>query len=137
MSLVAAVSLAVPARADTSGANATHDPSRIVESDGKFYSCSTGGKCASSLDGLVWSSTGLHLDVPARSTTYMPGGNQGVWAPDLVYFDSKYHLYYSGRALIGLASGTDQSRGAHQRGEAVDMNGALNDRGRWTTARRL
>jgi hypothetical protein len=38
------------ALAETSGANATHDPSRIVESNEKFDFCSTGGTCASSND---------------------------------------------------------------------------------------
>src|SRR6185295_10478963 len=75
--------IARPAQGQTSGANATHDPSRIVESDGKFYFCSTGGSCASSADGLAW------------STTYMPNGNQGVWAPDIIVSGGRYHIYYS------------------------------------------
>ncbi len=86
---------AASARAQTSGANTTHDPSRIVESDGKFYFCSTGGRCASSTDGLAWSTTGLRITVPSWSTTYAPGGNQGVWAPDIVLYNGVYYIYYS------------------------------------------
>src|SRR6185436_18630282 len=86
--------IARPAQGQTSGANATHDPSRIVESDGKFYFCSTGGSCASSADGLAWKTTGLKLVVPAWSTTYMPNGNQGVWAPDIIVYGGRYHIYY-------------------------------------------
>jgi hypothetical protein len=93
-SLVAVV-LDAPARAQTTGVNATHDPSRIVESNGKFFFCSTGGRCASSTDGLAWSSTGLRLPVPSWSTTYAPGGNQGIWAPDIVYYQNRYFIYYS------------------------------------------
>ena len=84
-----------PARAQTTGVNATHDPSRIVESNGKFFFCSTGGSCAASTDGLAWSSTGLRLTVPSWSTTYTPGGNQGIWAPDIVYYQNRYYIYYS------------------------------------------
>jgi len=93
-SVMAAV-LDAPARAQTTGVNGTHDPSRIVESNGKFFFCSTGGSCAASTDGLAWSSTGLRLTVPSWSTTYTPGGNQGIWAPDIVYAQGKYFIYYS------------------------------------------
>ncbi len=81
--------------AQTSGANATHDPSRIVESNGKFYFCSTGGTCASSNDGLVWSATGLKLTIPAWSTKYAPTGTAGIWAPDILFVRNKYYIYYS------------------------------------------
>jgi hypothetical protein len=40
--LIGAATLATPAQAVTSGNNGTHDPSRIIESDGKFYFCGTG-----------------------------------------------------------------------------------------------
>ena len=91
------------ALAQTSGANATHDPSRIVESNGRFYFCSTGGSCASSSDGLAWSATGLALTVPAWSTTYAPTGNAGIWAPDIVYFKNRYYIYYSFCASVPQA----------------------------------
>jgi|HubBroStandDraft_2_1064218.scaffolds.fasta_scaffold228322_1 beta-xylosidase len=81
------------ARAQTTGANQTHDPSRMIESDGRFYFCSTGGSCASSADGLAWTTTGLHIAIPSWSTTYMSGGNQGVWAPDIVFYDNQYYIY--------------------------------------------
>ena len=82
-------------RAQTSGANGTHDPSRIVESGGKFYFCSTGGNCASSSDGLVWRDTGLRIPIPSWATRYAPSGNQGIWAPDIVAHGGLYYLYYS------------------------------------------
>jgi hypothetical protein len=52
--LLGAFSIAAPARAQTSGANQTHDPSRMIESEGRFYVYSTGGGSKSSPDGLVW-----------------------------------------------------------------------------------
>jgi len=97
--LAAALAMATaPARvahAQTSGVNATHDPSRIVESDGKFYFCSTGGNCASSTDGLVWRAAGLKIPIPSWATRYAPGGNQGIWAPDIVVYGGLYYIYYS------------------------------------------
>ena len=90
-----AVAQSAPAHAQTTGVNGAHDPSRIVESNGKFFFCSTGGSCASSTDGLAWSTTGLRLTVPSWSTTYTPGGNQGIWAPDIVHYQDRYFIYYS------------------------------------------
>src|SRR6478736_3056662 len=97
---LAAATHSIPyARAATSGANGTHDPSRIVESDGKFYFCSTGGNCASSVDGLKWSDAPLRIPIPAWAGTYTEvtgySGNQGIWAPDLIYANGKYYIYYS------------------------------------------
>jgi arabinan endo-1,5-alpha-L-arabinosidase len=91
----ALVAVAATARAQTSGANATHDPSRVIESDGKFYFCSTGGNCASSTDGLVWRTTGLRIPIPAWAPTYAPGGNQGIWAPDIIFLNGRYDIFYS------------------------------------------
>jgi len=97
---LAAATHSIPyARAATSGANGTHDPSRIVESDGKFYFCSTGGNCASSVDGLKWSDAPLRIPIPAWAETYTEvtgySGNQGIWAPDLIDANGKYYIYYS------------------------------------------
>jgi hypothetical protein len=52
--LVGIVAMGRPARAATSGANGTHDPSRIIEANGKFYVYSTGGGTMVSTDGLAW-----------------------------------------------------------------------------------
>jgi hypothetical protein len=98
---VAAASAALPSAAlgATTGNNGTHDPSRIIESNGRFYFCSTGGRCASSADGLAWTSTGLRIPIPSWSTQYAPNGNQGIWAPDIIFYGGAYHIYY---AVAGL-----------------------------------
>ena len=93
------IALATPALSATTGDNATHDPSRIVESDGRFYFCSTGGHCASSSDGLAWKAAGLRITLPSWVGDYLTGGNQGVWAPDIVFFEGKYYIYYSACGL--------------------------------------
>lgn len=96
---VATVLFPSAALAATTGNNGTHDPSRIIESNGRFYFCSTGGRCASSADGLAWTTTGLHITVPAWSTQYEPNGNQGIWAPDIINYNGTYYIYY---AVAGL-----------------------------------
>ncbi len=85
------------AYAATTGQNGTHDPSRIIESDGKFYFCGTGGGCASSTDGLAWKSTGLRIQIPSWASQYVNsnGETQGVWAPDIVFYNNEYYIYYS------------------------------------------
>jgi hypothetical protein len=91
-----AVSAASVARAATSGDNGTHDPSRMIESDGKFYFFSTGGAGKSSPNGLAWSN-GARIfpsGFPAWVSQTLPD-TQGLWAPDVIYLNHKYYLYYS------------------------------------------
>jgi arabinan endo-1,5-alpha-L-arabinosidase len=82
--------LAAPASAQTSGANGSHDPSRMIESNGKVYIYSTGGGGKSSPDGLVWKDEGS----PPWNKNLLPN-NQGIWAPDGIYLNGKYLLYGS------------------------------------------
>lgn len=84
---VAAVTSA--AFAATSGSNGSHDPSRMIESDGKVYIYSTGGGGASSPDGLVWSS----VATPPWNRSL--ANNQGIWAPDGIFLNGRYYLYGS------------------------------------------
>jgi len=94
--LLAVISFGAPAGAQTSGANQTHDPSRMIESEGKFYVYSTGGGSKSSADALFWTA-GPSLfpnGFPQWLTTLFPT-NQGVWAPDVIYLNGQYWLYYS------------------------------------------
>lgn len=94
--LLAVTAFGAAAGAQTSGANETHDPSRMIESEGRFYVYSTGGGTKSSADGLFWTE-GPPLfpnGFPKWLTTLFPT-NQGVWAPDVIYLDGQYWLYYS------------------------------------------
>lgn len=74
--------------AATSGANGSHDPSRMIESDGKVYIYSTGGGAKSSTDGLVWKDE----PAPTWNRGLLPN-NQGIWAPDGLFLNGKYLLY--------------------------------------------
>jgi len=76
--------------------NGTHDPSRLIESEGKLYFFSTGGNGKSSPDGLAWSS-GSPLfpnGFPSWVATLLVD-NQGLWAPDVIYLNHQYYVYYS------------------------------------------
>jgi arabinan endo-1,5-alpha-L-arabinosidase len=84
------------ADAQTSGANGTHDPSRMMESDGKFYVYSTGGGSKSSTDGLVWTNgPALFPNGIPSSGTSVVSNNEGVWAPDVIYLNNQYYIYYA------------------------------------------
>jgi hypothetical protein len=94
--LLGVAAIATPARAQTSGANGTHDPSRMIESDGKFYVYSTGGGSKSSTDGLVWTNGPAMFPsgIPNSTTSLVPN-NEGVWAPDVIFLNNQYYLYYA------------------------------------------
>ena len=79
-----------------------HDPSTVIEANGKFYVFSTGNglPAFASDDGWTWRRTGSVMqavpggkpgpDVIAR------GGNNS-WAPDIIRSGDKYFLYSSAR----------------------------------------
>jgi arabinan endo-1,5-alpha-L-arabinosidase len=92
-----------------------HDPSTIIQADGKFYVYATGSGLPAfvSADGWTWRRAGSVMqavpggrpgpDVIAR------GGNNS-WAPDLIRVGDRYFMYYSApgtqpKAAIGLLIG--------------------------------
>jgi arabinan endo-1,5-alpha-L-arabinosidase len=128
-----------------------HDPSMM--SDGKrFYLFATGGSLSirSSADGIQWTSAGkVFASVPGGVTTAVKATE--LWAPDISFFDCKYHLYYTGStfgsnsSVIGLATSPsldpkDPSYGWTDQGlvvqskssdsfNAIDPNVAFDDTG--------
>ena len=56
-----------------------HDPSTIIQCDGKYYTFGTGGGGLISDDGWIW-----------RRGASRPGG--GV-APDVIHIGDRYYLY--------------------------------------------
>lgn len=100
----------VPKTMDLSGAvQDVHDPA-VITAHGRTYLYSTGG-------GIQWRSSPAHTDwtyrgdvlggVPDWAETITEGD---LWAPDIAYFNDRYHLYYSasafgsGRSAIGVAT---------------------------------
>jgi arabinan endo-1,5-alpha-L-arabinosidase len=92
-----------------------HDPSTIIQADGKFYVYATGNGLPFSVsdDGWTWRRAGSVMpavpggrpgpDVIAR------GGNNS-WAPDIIRVGDKYFLYYAApgtqpKAAVGLLVG--------------------------------
>ncbi|MGD2095689.1 MAG: family 43 glycosylhydrolase [Phycisphaerales bacterium] len=79
-----------------------HDPVIIREND-TYYIFSTGGgrrsqgiiPIRSSQDLYTWTACGYVFDkLPEWAPKEIPG-TRGAWAPDISYYNSKYHLYYS------------------------------------------
>lgn len=88
-----------------------HDPTIIKEGD-TFYLFSTRAGIAirCSRDLVSWRLCGdVFAHLPGWAVTDVPG-LRGIWAPDISYFNGKYHLYYSAstfgsnRSSIGLAT---------------------------------
>lgn len=87
-----------------------HDPTIIKDGD-TFYLFSTRAGIAvrCSKDLVEWRLCGdVFAHLPGWAVTDVPG-LRGIWAPDISYFNGRYHLYYSAstfgsnRSSIGLA----------------------------------
>lgn len=100
-----------------------HDPVMAKE-DGSYYVFSTGFgipiRCSDNL--LSWSECGNVLGgAPAWARRSIPGVDH-LWAPDIIYMNDRYHLYYSAssfgqnRSAIGVATNAtlDQDSDAYE-----------------------
>jgi arabinan endo-1,5-alpha-L-arabinosidase len=92
-----------------------HDPSMIHAAGGPWYLLVTGGaiNVRSSPDLTAWTNAGsLFPSIPAWITTELGQSITDLWAPDVSYFDGRYHVYYAGsvfgsdHSVIGLATNT-------------------------------
>ena len=101
-----------------SGDLGVHDPVAL-ESDGTFYLFATGLSAKTSPDLSSWKGAGGLFGAPDWLKTAVPGVSN-LWAPDISFFNGKYHLYYSGstfgknRSCIGHATRTSMTSGAWQ-----------------------
>jgi arabinan endo-1,5-alpha-L-arabinosidase len=113
VAVVTLVCAAAPAQ--TGDVRPVHDPAVIKQGDW-YYLFSTGGGLAVRRSGdlLHWDRIGSVFDrenLPAWAKAAVPGV-KGFWAPDISFFNNKYHLYYSvstfgsNRSAIGLATNT-------------------------------
>src|SRR5271166_3439809 len=83
-----------PLLAQLAGEPYIHDPSTVIQSDGKYYTFGTGGGGLISEDGYTW-----------HSGAVRPGG--GV-APDVIKIGDRYYMAYAvggGGLAGGHASG--------------------------------
>src|SRR4030095_12752904 len=97
------------------GAPGMHDPSTVIQADGKFYVYATGNGLPAfvSDDGWTWRRAGSVMGAVPRgrpgADVIAPGGNNS-WAPDVIRVDNRYFLYYAApgtqpKAAIGLLIG--------------------------------
>ncbi|MDI9432588.1 MAG: family 43 glycosylhydrolase [Planctomycetota bacterium] len=108
-------SAAEPEMLQLSGDTALHDPVIIQEGE-TYYVFATGGRRGrgfvpihASKDMRHWTVIGhVFEELPEWAPKEIPG-TRGIWAPDISFFNGKYHLYYSvstfgkNSSAIGLA----------------------------------
>jgi hypothetical protein len=98
---LAALSVSLCAQAPTSplrGYLYVHDPSTIIECKGRYYDFYTAQGIASksSADKVYWTpGPPVFTNVPAWTTNAVPGFTGIFWAPDVLYFNNTYHLWYA------------------------------------------
>jgi hypothetical protein len=100
---------AVPLR----GYLTAHDPSTIIQCKNRYYLFYTeqGIAAKSSADKIFWSpGPPVFTNPPAWTTSLVPGFTGLFWAPDILFFNNQYYLYYavstfgSQVSAIGLAT---------------------------------
>ena len=75
-----------------------HDPSTVIQCKNRYYIFSTGQGILSksSADKVFWvSGPPVFTNPPAWTTGAVPGFTGLFWAPDILYFNNQYHLYYA------------------------------------------
>ncbi len=100
VALLALALAAASARAQTPlhGSLGIHDPSTIIKHGNRYYMFGTGEGIRSkwSDDKFDWhNGPAVFADPPAWTTAAVPGFEETFWAPEIAYFNNKYHLYYS------------------------------------------
>lgn len=115
--LILALPLAIPAQpADEDGARPVriHDPSTIIECKGEYWVFATGrGLISQRSRNLVdWrSGPVLWKEFPAWKSDLVPANRGHLWAPDVIFRDGRYWLYYSvstlGKRVSAIALATN------------------------------
>ncbi|HEX7653406.1 MAG TPA: arabinan endo-1,5-alpha-L-arabinosidase, partial [Verrucomicrobiae bacterium] len=80
------------------GYTAAHDPSTIIACKNRYYQFATGQGIVSksSADKVFWSpGPAVFSNYPGWTTNAVPGFTGLFWAPDVVFFNNSYHLYYA------------------------------------------
>lgn len=104
---------AQPAPRSLRGFIDTHDPSTLIKCKNRYYMFYTGQGILSksSSDKVFWSAgPPVFTSAPVWTTNAVPGFAGVFWAPDILFFNGQYHLYYavstfgSQVSAIGLAT---------------------------------
>ena len=88
------------------GSTGSHDPSRMINCGGTYYIYSTGGGMMHSTDRLNWSAgtspfSSFSGSRPPSMKAFIPS-DQGIWAPDVIFYNNQYYLYYAIASTNGL-----------------------------------
>ena len=107
------VALALPASGRAQSAEIrVHDPA-IIEQNGTYYIFHTGRgiPVKRSTDLIHWEEAGrVFEEMPTWVAEVVPRARGSLWAPDISFFNGRFHLYYSAssfgsqRSAIGLAT---------------------------------
>lgn len=98
---------------DLRGNLGIHDPSAVIQCSGRYYVFGTGqGIISKSSSDLTYWSAGpsIFANPPVWTAKDVPGFTGDFWAPDIIYFNGLYHLYYAASTFgsqvsaIGLAT---------------------------------
>ena len=88
-----------PAAILTENGMPTVDPSRMINCNGTYYVYSTGQLAQYSVDRIHWTNGASPFDywpnpngVPPSAYSVVP--DAPVWAPDVIFYNNKYYLYY-------------------------------------------
>jgi arabinan endo-1,5-alpha-L-arabinosidase len=106
------------APANLRGSLGIHDPSTVIQCNGRYYIFGTHGGIysKSSADKQYWvTGPSVFATAPTWTTNYsgttsLTASLDSFWAPDIIYFNGLYHLYYavssygSQNSAIGLAT---------------------------------
>jgi len=118
LSLCLVPGLLQAAPANLRGSLGIHDPSTVIQCDGRYYVFGTHGGIysKSSADKEYWvTGPSVFSTAPSWTTNYsgtnsLTASLDSFWAPDVIYFNGLYHLYYaistfgSQNSAIGLAT---------------------------------
>ncbi len=97
---------------NTAGQRNVHDPSRIMKVDGTYYVYYTGTsgtrriRSRTSTDLTTWSNGPdiIGATAPPWAAAHVPTASN-YWAPDVVFVDGEYHMYYSVSTFGSQVSG--------------------------------
>jgi arabinan endo-1,5-alpha-L-arabinosidase len=107
-------------------------PSRIIKCNGKYYVYYSGNNILvrTSTDLINWKTEKAVLDrVPDWARKAVPAAtNDHVWAPDIIFLNNKYYLYYSFSTFgskISVTAPVDQpNAGSDKSRLQMDRSGA-------------
>jgi arabinan endo-1,5-alpha-L-arabinosidase len=140
--LIVLCSVRVHAQEPLTGNLSIHDPSTMIRENGRYYIFYTGSFILSkvSTNRLNWAngpSVFSSSTQPAWITNAVPGFTGTFWAPDIIYMNGQFYLYYacstfgSQVSAIGLATNpTLDSSAANylwtDQGPVIQSNGSVN-----------